>query len=74
MKLTAHALFLFALAFVCARCKPSQLGASAAESAYTGQLLRCVDQATSLAESRACRQRVDKEWGITEVATDGGAR
>jgi hypothetical protein len=51
---------------------PEQAGATAAESAYTGALLRCVDDARTLAESRACRQRVDAEWGITE--REAGAR
>lgn len=48
-------------------CKsPEQFGATAAESAYTGALLRCVDQAPTLQESRECRARVNLEWGIVE--------
>lgn len=69
------ALALFALGFLvnhCCGCTPKQLGATAAESAYTADLLRCVDDARTLAESRACRQRVDATWGITEI--EAGAR
>jgi hypothetical protein len=35
-----------------------------AESAYTSEQLRCVDLATSLAESKACRKQVDEKWGV----------
>lgn len=50
-------------------CGPVTHGdaATAAESAYTAALLRCVDQAKTLAESRTCRQRVNADWQITEV-------
>lgn len=40
--------------------------ATAAEGAYTAALLRCVDQAKTLSDSHACRQKVDSEWGVTE--------
>lgn len=51
-------------------CKsPEQAPATAAESAYTAALLRCVDQAKTLEESRECRRKVDLAWGI-----DGGSR
>lgn len=53
-------------------CSPAQLGATAAESSYTAELVRCVDDAKTLTESKACRQRVDAKWGITEV--EAGAR
>lgn len=58
----------------CSGCKPAQLGATAAESAYTGELLRCVDNASTLAESRACRDDVNKRWGIVETASKDGGR
>jgi hypothetical protein len=64
------ALALFALGCCVghvAGCRPEQFGATAAESAYTAALVRCVDDAKTLAESRACRQRVDAQWGIVEV-------
>ncbi len=44
-------------------------GHVAAESAYGADLLRCVDKATTLAESKACRRAVDVRWGV-----DGGSR
>lgn len=55
--------------------EPKQAGEAAAEGAYTGALLRCVDAAKTIDESRACRARVNAEWGIVEkAAADGGAR
>lgn len=71
----ACGLALFALGFIVAHCDGCALfqePAHAAEAAYTGALLRCVDEAKSLAESKACRKRVDDEWKITQTATDGG--
>lgn len=55
----------------CTACgTPAQ---DASEAAYTAALLRCVDKAETLAESRMCRRTVDAQWGITEVvAKDGG--
>ncbi len=41
--------------------------AAAAESAYTAEMLRCVDEASTLHESRECRKRVRARW------EDGGA-
>jgi hypothetical protein len=41
--------------------------ASDAELRYRAALLRCVDKATTLAESKACRKQVDAE-------TFGGSR
>jgi hypothetical protein len=35
-----------------------------AEAAYTAEQLRCVDVATTLAESKACRKQVDEKWGV----------
>jgi hypothetical protein len=55
-------------------CAPTHLGATAAESAYTAELLRCVDDSETLSESRACRARVNEHWGISETVTDGGVR
>ncbi|MCW5834507.1 MAG: hypothetical protein KIS78_19050 [Labilithrix sp.] len=53
---------------------PATAQQAAAEGAYGAALLRCVDEAETLAESKACRARVDEQWGITQTATDGGAR
>lgn len=52
---------------------PSAPYQRAAEAAYGAALLRCVDEAATLAESKACRERVNAEWQISEtVAKDGG--
>jgi hypothetical protein len=40
-----------------------------AESAYTAELLRCVDQSQTREQSRVCRAGVDRKWGV-----DGGAK
>lgn len=72
----AFALFLFAVGCCvghAAGCKPPQtIEQAAAEGAYGAALLRCVDEATTLQESKACRERVDREWGITQIGKDGG--
>jgi len=39
----------------------------AAEATYTAEHLRCVDKSQTLAESHACRDAVDKRWGITHT-------
>lgn len=39
-----------------------------AELAYRATLLRCVDKAKTLAESKACRRQADLEW----LTQDGG--
>jgi hypothetical protein len=67
----ASGLVLFALLFVVGHCSgcgwlPGD-DASEAELAYRAALLRCVDKATTLAESKACRKQVDNE-------TFGGTR
>jgi hypothetical protein len=74
-------LTLFAVAFAVSSgmeaCTPHRFddtAATAAESAYTADLLRCVDKAATLAESRACREVVDAKWGITHVRTKDGGR
>lgn len=53
-------------------CNPPaqyQTAQVAAESAYTADLLRCVDQSATLAESKACRELVDARWGVTHTVT-----
>ncbi len=42
------------------------------ERLYTAALLRCVDKAATVAESRACRADVNKTCGITETVRKGG--
>jgi len=47
--------------------------AANSEAAYTAALLRCVDKSSTLAESKACRQLVDAQYGVTTtVAKDAG--
>lgn len=52
-----------------ASCLPKPSPSTAAETAYGAQLLACVDQAATLAESKQCRAKVNAAWGI-----DGGAK
>ncbi len=57
-------------AVLCAACHstpPPDAKQLAAEGAYTGELVACVEQAKTLAESKACRAEVNKRWGITET-------
>lgn len=77
----AVALFFVALGFVLGPCAslvactpPATAQQAAAEGAYGAALLRCVDEAETLEQSKACRASVDEQWGITQTATDGGAR
>lgn len=61
-------LLAFAFGFASfAQCRP-QHAETAAEIAYGAALLRCVDNASSLAESKACRAKVNEAWGIVEFA------
>jgi hypothetical protein len=47
-------------------CSPA--AAVTAEAVYTAELLRCVDKADTLVESKACRHTVDAKFGVK----DGG--
>ncbi len=49
------------------------LACSPAET-YTGALIRCVDQSDTLAESKACRQLVDSQYGVTVTVTKDAGR
>ena len=62
--------FFLCLALV--SCASRSTTSQAAEAAYTAELLRCVDKATTLHESKACRADVDRKLGITQTAADGG--
>jgi hypothetical protein len=48
---------------------PRVPGFCADEKLYTAALLRCVDKATTIVESKACRAEVDKTCGISETVT-----
>ncbi len=54
----------------CAQPREPELpGYCTSEKLYTLALLRCVDDAKTIEESKACRQDVNKTCGITEVET-----
>jgi hypothetical protein len=38
-----------------------------AEGAYGAALLACVDEAKTLAESKACRAKVDEQWHVVQT-------
>jgi hypothetical protein len=70
------ALCLFALGCIVGHCvgctappQATTAAQAAAEGAYSAALLRCVDEAKTLAESRACRAKVNAEWGVVEKET-----
>lgn len=46
-------------------------GCSSAEARYQAALVLCVEQAKTLAESKACRRQVDLEFGVLDA---GGSR
>ncbi len=59
---------LFAMGWATAMgCAPSpEVQYAASEAAYGAALIRCVDQARTLEESKTCRQRVNAMWGVVE--------
>jgi len=71
----ASGLVLFAFLYVaaclhgCARPMTPQEKAVVAESTYAAELLKCVDDSSTLAESKICRSNVRARWDV-----DGGAR
>lgn len=72
----AVCLFLGAALVIVMHCAGCHLfrdaSPAAAEAAYGGQLLECIDKSSTLAESKACRAEVDRQWGITQTVADGG--
>ena len=87
MKLIVYAISLVASVFVACAGQSTEVKQSEANDAYAAQVLACVDDAGTLAESHACRARVDLEWGVKRPLTvppsslvqspyllDGGAR
>lgn len=48
--------------------------AAAAEATYGAQLGRCVKDAKTREESRACRDEVDRRWGVYAVTERDGGR
>lgn len=51
----------------CSQAKPPTVQQAAAEGAYTAELVACVEEAKTLAESKACRAEVNKRWGVVET-------
>lgn len=57
-------LFMFA-------CPTKEAKEAGAEASYAAALLRCVEDAKTLAESKACREKVDRAWGgASQTVTD----
>lgn len=73
MRALQFAFALFAAGCLFLHCTPPKPPPTAqqlaAEGAYTGDLLVCVEQAKTLAESKACRAEVNKRWGVVEKET-----
>jgi hypothetical protein len=68
-------LVLFGIVAKCAGCSPAAKPTPAqvaAEASYGAALLACVEQATTLAESKACRAKVDAAWNVVQTGKDAG--
>ena len=55
-------------------CQACAMAKPASEAAYTAALLRCVDEASTLQQSRDCRRHVDEDYGVTVTSRDGGGQ
>ena len=51
-------------------CACSCTPASSPETTYAAEQAACVSAATTLAESRACRARVDERWGVRDAGRE----
>lgn len=61
-------LFMFA-------CPTREAKEAGAEASYAAALLRCVEDAKTLAESKACREKVDRAWGgASQTVTDASVK
>jgi hypothetical protein len=69
MTISSAPFIVLMLTLTCACSTPPKPSPALAEGSFTAQQLACVDQATTLEESRACRARVRAAWAV-----DGGAR
>jgi hypothetical protein len=65
MRTVQYALCLYVVLVACASSPAPSAAQVAAEGAYGAALLKCVDDATTLAESKACRAKVNEAWGVT---------
>ena len=64
------AIILFLLFVFCIINHVWGCGGETAEARYGAELLRCVDKAETITESRACRAGVNERWGITDAGRD----
>lgn len=62
---------MLGLVLLLARCSGASVETKQAEAdgAYAASILACVDDAGTLAESHACRARVDLVWGVKRPVT-----
>lgn len=75
----ALAIFLGGPILALAGCSAAH---TTADAAYTAAQLDCVQKSQTLAESKACRAKVDQKWGISDssapanldASTDGDAK
>jgi hypothetical protein len=67
------ALALIALVAACAGAATAQQKSAAADASYAADMLKCVDDATTLAESKACRAKVRSTWHA-DGGVEGGWR
>mgnify|MGYP000951578727 CR=1 FL=1 len=68
----ALALFAGVRVFIACQQPPQTAAQAAAEGAYGAALLKCVDDSNTLAESKACRARVDAQFGVVQTFHDAG--
>jgi hypothetical protein len=70
MRTIQFAFALFGAGMLFLHCAPQPVPSPkqlAAEGAYTADLVACVEEAKTLAESKACRAEVNRRWGIVET-------
>lgn len=69
----AAALLVCIIAFgatACASGMSDREKAAAAESTHAAEHLRCVDEATTIEESHACRAKVREKWAAKDAGGD----
>ena len=62
------------LALACGGLREPTEADLAAGSKYAADHIACVELAKTLAESKACRERVRERWGVVEVTRSDGGR
>jgi hypothetical protein len=62
----------YALAVVCLGCSPASTKVEVESGVYAAQLVACVETATTLAESKACRAKVTAEYHAAHHLGDAG--